>query len=142
MAAFGLSPVAELDSSSEGSFYGRSMFVSSASDLQSSSPYRSLDGPMDDEQEGRPASGTGRWIPEWIRLPWSRAESQQGNQAGGDFECGREPQFDDMDDDEEEEGFFCGCFEPLSTSERLLGWLTCFLGSLVLSAVSIGQIGV
>ncbi|CDJ42351.1 hypothetical protein, conserved [Eimeria tenella] len=41
----------------------------------------------------------------------------------------------DVDDDDEDS--WC-CCEPLNSTERILGWLTCFLGGLILSAVSMG----
>lgn len=42
----------------------------------------------------------------------------------------------DVDDDEDDDGWCC-C-EPLNSTERILGWLTCFLGGLILSAASLG----
>ncbi|CDJ58392.1 hypothetical protein, conserved [Eimeria maxima] len=43
----------------------------------------------------------------------------------------------DVDDDDESDTWCC-C-EPLNNTERILGWLTCFLGGLILSAVSMGS---
>lgn len=43
----------------------------------------------------------------------------------------------DVDDDDESDTWCC-C-EPLNNTERILGWLTCFLGGLILSAVSMGE---
>nr|PIL99595.1 SFT2 family protein [Toxoplasma gondii COUG] len=40
-------------------------------------------------------------------------------------------------DDLEEEG--CCCFPPLTLTERLLGWLTCFAGGLVISSLALGS---
>ncbi|OEH77259.1 hypothetical protein cyc_01343 [Cyclospora cayetanensis] len=46
---------------------------------------------------------------------------------------------DDIDiDDDDDSDTWC-CCEPLNNTERILGWLTCFLGGLVLSAVSMGS---
>lgn len=43
----------------------------------------------------------------------------------------------DIDEDDDSESWCC-C-EPLNNTERILGWLTCFLGGLILSAVSMGE---
>lgn len=43
----------------------------------------------------------------------------------------------DVDDDDDDDGWCC-C-EPLNSTERILGWLTCFLGGLILSAASLGS---
>ncbi|PHJ21662.1 sft2 family protein [Cystoisospora suis] len=40
---------------------------------------------------------------------------------------------------EEEEGNCCFCFPALTTTERLLAWLTCFLGGVGISALSLGS---
>lgn len=42
----------------------------------------------------------------------------------------------DVDDDDDDDSWCC-C-EPLNNTERILGWLTCFLGGLILSAASLG----
>lgn len=44
----------------------------------------------------------------------------------------------DLDDDDDDADTWC-CCEPLNNTERILGWLTCFLGGLVLSAISMGK---
>lgn len=47
---------------------------------------------------------------------------------------------DDIDlDDDDDADSWC-CCEPLNNTERLLGWLTCFLGGLILSAISMGKL--
>lgn len=46
---------------------------------------------------------------------------------------------DDIDlDDDDDADTWC-CCEPLNSTEKLLGWLTCFLGGLILSAISMGS---
>lgn len=49
----------------------------------------------------------------------------------GELEAGLE--------EEEEEGNCCFCFPALTTTERLLAWLTCFLGGMGISALSLGK---
>ncbi|CBZ52347.1 SFT2 domain containing 1, related [Neospora caninum Liverpool] len=44
-------------------------------------------------------------------------------------------QFDDLEEEEE----WCCCFPPLTLTERLLGWLTCFIGCLVISSLALGS---
>lgn len=148
MAAFPLSSVTEDVSSSKGASHGRSMFPSGAADAQYSNLYRSLDYPADSSarrtlsaggggaQLGRGRGGSG-WLPSWLRPSFGAAESRDIESSGREASL-RDARADDIDDEEEEE-LFCGCFEPLSPSERILGWLTCFLGNLVLSAVSLGE---
>ncbi|PFH34527.1 SFT2 family protein [Besnoitia besnoiti] len=41
------------------------------------------------------------------------------------------------EEEDEEEGSCC--FPPLTLTERLLGWLTCFLGGLVISSLALGS---
>lgn len=46
---------------------------------------------------------------------------------------------DDIDlDDDDDADTWC-CCEPLNNTERILGWLTCLLGGLILSGLSMGS---
>lgn len=45
----------------------------------------------------------------------------------------------DIEDDDDDDGDGWCCCEPLNSTERFLGWLTCFLGGLILSAISMGS---
>lgn len=46
---------------------------------------------------------------------------------------------DDIDVDDDDDADTWCCCEPLNNTERILGWLTCFLGGLILSAISMGS---
>lgn len=46
---------------------------------------------------------------------------------------------DEIDQDDDDDADTWCCCEPLNNTERILGWLTCFLGGLILSGLSMGR---